>query len=271
MPNAELDDAYNNFKFIEGAEHYPEKWQSAAAAFRDVQRSAGLARLDFSYGNHSREKLDLFYPGGSPRGLVVFVHGGFWKSRSKLDWSHLARGSLERGYAVTIPGYVLCPEARISNITEQIRAAVECAAGQVPGPILLTGHSAGGHLVTRLCCPDAAPQPSTLSRIKRVVAISGLFDLRPLLDASMNSELCMDPAEADRESPALVADPHGIPCIAWVGGLERPAFIEQSRRISKKWRRMILHVEPGRHHFDVIEDLESRDSALMAALAEGNL
>ena len=89
-------------------------------------------------------------PEGRPKGLVVFVHGGFWKALDKSFWSHLARGSVESGYAVAMPSYTLCPTVRISEITREIAAAVERAAAMVEGPLFLTGHSAGGHLVTRM-------------------------------------------------------------------------------------------------------------------------
>ena len=200
---------------------------------------------------------------------MVFVHGGYWRAFGRKDWSHLAKGAVKEGYAVAVPSYTLCPAIRISGIARQIKTAVEHAASEVDGPIFLTGHSAGGHLVTRLCCEDTVLQRDVIDRIKRIVPISGLFDLRPLIKASMNEQLRLDRDEAERESPALCSKTAGIPITAWVGGLERPAFIVQSRAIASAWPETELRIEAGRHHFDVIEDLETPGSPLMRALLDG--
>ena len=85
-----------------------------------------------------------------PKGLVVFIHGGYWLRFDKSFWSHLATGAVEFGYAVAMPTYTLCPEIRISGIVGEIGAAIGKAAGLVDGPIFLTGHSAGGHLASRM-------------------------------------------------------------------------------------------------------------------------
>ena len=191
---------------------------------------------------------------------MVFVHGGYWRAFGRKDWSHLAKGAVDEGYAVAIPSYTLCPAIRISGITRQVKSAVEYVAREVGGPIFLTGHSAGGHLVARLCCEDTMLQMETVNRIERIVPISGLFDLRPLTSASMNEQLRLDRKEAERESPALCSKTAGIPVTAWVGGLERPAFIDQSRAIASAWKETEFRMEAGRHHFDVIDGLETPGS-----------
>src|SRR5690606_9529260 len=140
-------------------------------------------------------------PDATPRGLIIFIHGGFWRAFGREDWSHLAAGGLEHGWAVAMPSYTLAPKVRIARITDEIVAAVSAAADTVVGPMVLTGHSAGGHLAARLACTDIALPVA--ARILRVVPISPLADLRPLLAARINDDLGLDAAEAEAESPAL--------------------------------------------------------------------
>lgn len=256
------DDAFANGAYIAGAEGYPETWAAQAAAFR-----AGVqGELDLAYGAHPRERLDLFRPAGAARGLVVFVHGGYWLKFDKSFWSHLAAGPLARGWAVALPSYTLAPEASIPQITAQIGAAVGHAAGLVAGPVRLAGHSAGGHLVTRMICEDSPLAPELHSQIAGVVSISGLHDLRPLLATQMNDQLRLTPETAAAESPALHMPLAGSPVTAWVGGHERPEFLRQSALLREAWSRAGLSVrlviDGKRHHFDVIDALAQADSAL---------
>lgn len=258
----DMDDAYANGKYIPQAETYVPRWTQAAAAFRSRVRS----ELDVAYGDQPRERFDLFLPEGPPLGLMVFVHGGYWRAFEKSLWSHLAAGALARGWAVAMPGYTLAPEARVAAITRQIALAVAAAAGRVSGPIVLAGHSAGGHLVARMLCRDVALPGDVAARLLRVVPISPVTDLRPLLQTAINDDLRMDMAEATAESPALHKDIRDVPVTVWVGGAERPAFLDQAQWLADNWSNATRHIAPDRHHFDVIEGLEDKDSPLMATL-----
>lgn len=253
------DDAYDNRKHIPGAADFPPRWQTAAADFRQVLAQSGRARLGQRYGTASRQTFDLFLPENSPIGLVVFVHGGFWKAFDPSVWSHLAAGPLAHGHAVAVPSYTLAPEARIRVMTREIAAAIEQASTEVDGPIRLIGHSAGGHLVTRMLCRDVPLAADVRNRLAHVVSLSGLHDLRPFLSLSMNDILHLDAAEAVAESPALLAPVEGIPVTAWVGGEELPEFIRQTRLLPLIWGGLGIAAttveEPGRHHFDVIDGL----------------
>jgi acetyl esterase/lipase len=232
--------------------------------------AAGRLRAGILYGPHERNRFDLFLPTAPARGLVVFVHGGYWMMFDRSDWSHLARGPLEAGFAVAMPSYVLCPQARIAEITRQIGAAITAAAREVEGPIHLAGHSAGGHLVSRMACATTPLERPVLSRIRKTVSISGLHDLRPLALTSMNATLDIDADEALSESPALQAPAHGVDITFWVGGAERPEFVRQTLMMPDAWRkadaRVDTVVEDGRHHFDVIEGLLDPKHRLVTTL-----
>ena len=262
------DDAYDNRSHIPGAADYPGAWSEAAAAFR-----AARPREVLSYGGHPRQRIDLFQPDETARGLMVFVHGGYWREFDRGSWSHLASGALARGWAVAMPGYVLAPEARVGEISVAIGRAIAVAAARVAGPVRLSGHSAGGHLVTRQICAGSGLPGEVLERVERVVSISGLHDLRPLLRTAIYDDLRLDSGEAAAESPALLVPVEGARVHAWVGAAERPEFVRQSALLDNIWTglgaEMSLTVEPGLHHFNVIDGLCDPSSALVEALVGG--
>jgi acetyl esterase/lipase len=260
------DDAYSNAAHIPGGEEFPPRWAAHAAAYRAAAKGA---EIDLAYGGHPREVMDIIHPEGEARGLAVFVHGGYWMAFDKSSWSHLAEGARRRGWAVAVPSYVLAPEARISEMTGQIARAIGFAAARIPGPIRLSGHSAGGHLVSRMVCEGGQLDDRTAARIERVVSISGLHDLRPLLRTAMNATLGLTEAEARAESAALSAPRPGARITAWVGAAERPEFLRQSELLAEAWGDAAkLVVDPERHHFDVIDGLADPESALARTFAE---
>lgn len=261
------DDAFAITAHIPGAEALPEYWKQQAAAYRE-----GLPDMeqDIPYGSSERERFDLVWPEGEPRGLAVFVHGGYWmRDFDKSYWTHLTQGASDRGFAVCLPSYMLTPTARISQITTQVCAAIAVAAGRVAGPIHLAGHSAGGHLVTRMICADTRLPATVLGRIAHTLSISGVHDLRPLLHTQMNDTLHLDAAEAARES-AVLHRPFGTPRVtAWVGGGERPEFIRQARLLALMWDGLDadirLEIDGTEDHFTLLEGLRDAGSAITRA------
>lgn len=257
-----VDDAYANAPYIEGAEAYPGRWLDASRAWADAQGARHRAGLP--YGPGARHRFDLFQPEGAARGLVLFVHGGYWLKFDRSYWFHLSAGPLAHGWAVAMPSYDLCPDVRIADITTQITSAIGVAAGMVDGPVILAGHSAGGQLVSRMLEPGLL-DPAVATRLQRVMPISPVSDLRPLLRTSMNAELRLDATEAAAESPVLMVNRLGGPVTVWVGADERPAFLDQARWLAEAWG--VDHVvEKDKHHFDVIDGLADPDSAMIQTL-----
>ncbi|SFG97907.1 alpha/beta hydrolase [Sulfitobacter dubius] len=257
-----LDDAYANAAYIDGADGFPPRWEKEAEAFR--ANLGARAQLNVRYGPSDRQKFDFFQPEGVSRGTVVFVHGGYWKAFDKSYWSHLAAGPLARGYAVAMPSYDLCPDVRISEISTQIAAALTEVANRTQGAIVLSGHSAGGHLVARMTDPLLLGA-EVRDRITRIVPISPVADLTPLLQTEMNDTLRLDEAEAAAESPMNMTPPHGVDVTVWVGADERPVFLEQAENFARSWGAKQVVAE-GKHHFDVIDPLAEADSELTKAL-----
>lgn len=255
-----LDDAYANAAYIPGAERFPEMWQAEAEAFRKTALSAG----GIAYGPGERQAMDLFLPECTPKGLVVFVHGGYWLRFDRSYWSHLAQGTVANGWAVVMPSYDLCPSVGIPEITAQIAQAVTEAAERVDGPICLAGHSAGGHLVARMAMPGVLPE-AVAARLRHVMPISPVADLRPLMQTSMNADLGITEEIAAVESPVLGKPLPDLAVTVWVGGDERPAFLDQARWLAEAWG--CGHViSEGEHHFDVIAPLADATSEMVARL-----
>lgn len=254
----DLSDAYANATHIPGGEGFPARWAEAARAFREARPPQ-----DIAYGGGARERLHLFRPEGAARGLLVFVHGGYWMAFGREDFSHLAAGPLARGWAVALPSYPLCPEASVGGIVRAVARAVDRAAAEVSGPLRLAGHSAGGHVVARLAGGDVPLEAH--GRLERVVPVSPLSNLAPLRHTGMNATLRLSPEEAAAESPVLRPRPP-MPVTVWVGEGERPAFRDQALWLAQAWGAELV-VEPGRHHFNVIAGLEEPGSALSRAVA----
>lgn len=267
---SDWDDAYANGSNIARGDRWPEAWVKPAEAFRDALSASGRAKLDLAYGERPRNRMDLFFPEGSAKGLVVFVHGGYWLQLDKSFWSHLAAGAVANGYAVAMPSYTLCPEVRIGGIVEEVAAAISQAAQLVEGPLMLTGHSAGGHLVSRMITTTAPLSPQVQDRIRNVVSISGVHDLRPIMSTAMNEKLAIDEAEALSESPALLRPMRNARITCWVGGGERAEFLRQNTLLANIWTGLgaatAAVVEPDRHHFNVIDGLADGGHPLTRSL-----
>lgn len=260
------DDAFDNSGYVPEAAAMRDGWAELA---RDARANLN-GELDLPYGAHDREVFDLFRPEGQAKGLAVFVHGGYWRMLDKSYWSHLARGPLSHGWAVAIIQYPLAPDARIGQISQSVAAGISSAATQIGGPIRLIGHSAGGHLVSRMMCSEGPLDPSVTRRLGRVVSVSGVHDLRPLLLTKMNDDLRLDAEEAASESPALIRPNTTIPVTFWVGAKERPEFLRQTRLIAENWEMAGCRVETvydaEKNHFSVIDSLQDPKGALTQAL-----
>ncbi|MCZ4273254.1 alpha/beta hydrolase [Maritalea porphyrae] len=268
---SDWDDAYSNGAYIEGADEFPPRWAALAAQYRDEMSASGQAEIDLAYGKSERERLDLFLPTSAPKGLAVFVHGGYWMAFDKSTWSHLAKGAVDNGWAVAMPSYTLAPEAHLTRMSDQIAHAIEFCAQRVAGPIRLSGHSAGGHLVTRQICEKSPLKTSVQKRIEKVVSISGLHDLRPLMKTKMNEKLVLDEDEALDQSAALQRPVKYADLMCWVGGNERPEFLRQNKLLAQIWSGFGVltewHEEPSKHHFNVIDDLADKNSELVQQFA----
>ena len=266
LPPANPDDAYENRPYIPNADQHLATWPVDAAAFRGQHPDS---TINIAYGDDDRTAYDLFLPAGgidAARGVIAFIHGGYWVALSKDDFSHMAAGLLDRGWAVAVLGYRLAPQARITEITREIAAAITRLGEVGGGPLRLVGHSAGGHLVTRMMCQDVMLGGAALDRLDRVVSISGLHDLRPLRSLAKNDLWRLDDQEMIQESPVLQTPRQGIDLVCVAGAEERPEFIRQNALLPLAWQGLGV---PGQcqlladhNHFTIIETLTNPNSQL---------
>lgn len=269
MPITDWDDAYANAAYIPDGEKIAASWLDRAPAFREQRPPEAL-----SYGPSTRQIVDVFRPEGAALGLIFFVHGGYWLAFSGRDFSHLAEGPLAHGYAAALPSYTLAPNATIAEITAEVAQAITLAAASVDGPIVLTGHSAGGHLVSRMMCEGVLPD-DVAARVVHVVSISGVHDLRPLLNTRMQAPLQLTEANTISDSPALQRPRPGTRLTCVVGTEERPEFLRQNDLLANIWAGLgadtrSVHLD-GENHFSIIDGLSRPDSALMTlALDQGS-
>lgn len=260
---AEWDKAYHNTGVVSNTADILKDWEQSAPAFRQARR---LMTENMSYGTGTREKLDMFLPEISPpKGLMFFIHGGYWLKFDKSYFSHFAEGALLRGYAVAMPSYDLKPNVDMMTITSQIEQALMCAVEHVGGPVFICGHSAGGHLAAMLIRKENQLSQMVKDRIKRVMGISGVYDLAPLTHTTMNDEFRFSDTELLSQSPMLLDKMENPEFVSWVGSDELEEFIRHSECQAKAWNSQFISAK-GKNHFTVIDDLRDPTSAILQTL-----
>ncbi|WP_431302541.1 alpha/beta hydrolase [Sediminicoccus sp. BL-A-41-H5] len=237
----DLEAEYNNRARVPGHPAIIAGWIQDSAAFRAAHPPEVLA-----YGPGAREVMDLFLP-PEIRGVAMFFHGGYWQALDRSAVSHCAAGLLAQGVAVACPSYDLCPMVPLATIAAQAEAAALALHARLGRPMVVSGHSAGGHLAAHL----QARLPADV--VAAAVPISGLFWLEPLIPTSINTALGLDAASARALSPALLPSP-GRPIHAVVGGAESPEFLRQSAQFAALWGGT-SEALPGLDHFTVLDPL----------------
>ncbi|TIT80669.1 MAG: alpha/beta hydrolase [Mesorhizobium sp.] len=235
----------------ERADVYRRFDEASAAA-----RSSLTCRRNVAYGAHPREVFDLFAAGaGAP--LVLFVHGGYWQSLDKDRYSFVASSLVGRGFSVALPNYPLAPETRIEAIVARIGTCVPAILRTLTAPPafwIATGHSAGGHLAATL----AMRSPMVSVPLAACVPISGIFNVEPVVETSLNAALGLDGERAAGLSPIRWPVPH-CRLAAIVGTDETREFREQSQRFSSYWSGSGQHAElvpiHGKNHYTILCDL----------------
>jgi len=267
--SAYYDRQYNARAMIPDHARIFERWKT-----RSQEARARLpCRLDIPYGASPAEKLDIFPAEGKSEALLVFIHGGYWRSLDKSDFSYLAPAFNRRGVTLALPNYGLCPKVGIEDIVKQNLLAIAwlwhygVRYGVNPGRLYVAGHSAGGHLTAMMLAARWNTYMPVLpyNLVKGGLAISGVYDLEPLVHAPfVNQDLKLDQALARRLSPVTIPPGTTAPLYTAVGGDESDEFKRQSTLIARTWRYSFAGdiPMPGRNHLTVVEELANPDSAL---------
>jgi arylformamidase len=260
---ATLDAQLNNRLRVPAFAQHISRWQQDSALARQTQ----ACLLDVPYGLPQRsETLDIFPAGGTQQSVLVFIHGGYWRSLDKTDHSFVAPAFTQAGACVVVPNYALCPAVSIEQIVlQQVQALVWvyrhiAQYGGDPSRITVIGHSAGGHLAAMMLACQwqnlGADLPAQL--VRNALSLSGLHDLEPLMHSPyLQTDLRLTPAQVRRCSPAYFAAPQGQ-LTALCGAEESEEFRRQNRLIQQAWgKRCVAHCEEiaGGNHFSVLETL----------------
>lgn len=278
-----IDREYDNRARVPEHPAHIARWQTDALAYRQHTSAHGQAAFDLAYGDDPRQCLDLFGPdalteGQSHSPILLFIHGGYWRGLDKSFFSHLARGANAHGVTVAIPSYRLCPAVGINDIINDLRQAVRFIHARTGRSMAVSGHSAGGHLTACMLGTDwqalDANLPSTLTT--RGYALSGLFDLLPMIKTQMNSDFKLDEQEARCVSPAfwLLSDQLASRLVldAVVGGDESDEYFRQSALIADVWGQKGVSTRwkklPGMNHFTIVAPMSDPLSTMTARLVE---
>jgi arylformamidase len=250
-------------------------WARDAAAYREQALTRKRAEIGLRFGETARQTIDLFFAQSNvvDAPLAVFVHGGWWRSLEPASFSHLAAGLNAHGVNVAVAGYDLCPRVTIAKIVDEIRQACLFLWTRFRRRLLVYGHSAGGHLAGAMLATNwvawNGDVPAQL--VPAGFSISGVFDLLPLINVSLNQDLRLDAEEARRLSPALWRAPTGLVLDALVGALESSEFLRQSRLIADIWGEAGVSTRyeevAGANHFTVLAPLTDPTSPMVRRLA----
>ena len=267
MAGIDYEVEYNNRARVPESPAIMAGWARDAAAYR-----AEHAPRRIAYGPGARNTIDLF--SGDGRGpIVVFIHGGYWQALDGSSFSHCARGLNAHGIDVAVPSYDLCPQVTVETIIHQMRAAGRSLA-RLGRPLVTSGHSAGGHLAACLLATDWQLQDASLLKkpVIAAYAISGLFDLVPLVETSINKALGLDNATAKAASPLCWKAPAHGSLDAVVGEAESAEYHRQSRTMTEAWARAGLPTRHGAvadaNHFTAIAPLADPASDMVLRLKQ---
>jgi arylformamidase len=248
---------YNPRLTVANASEIIPEWRRRAIATRERMPP----HSDLKYGPHPRETIDLFRA-ENPRGTLVYIHGGYWRMLSKLETSWVAEHFLEQGISVALINYPLCPDVPLPHIRGSALHAFAYLYKDVlipaeRGTIVMSGHSAGGHLAALHLATDWRRFNLPENPLSGVISLSGIFDVAPLCHTSMNTDLRLTPALALPLNVIAAAILSRAKCVLAVGALESEEFHRQSHDLGRAWNTLapqLINV-PDANHYTIVDSL----------------
>ncbi|MHC2090423.1 alpha/beta hydrolase [Methylobacterium sp. CM6244] len=263
MDRETLSRAYDNTRAVADSAARLSGWRARSAAFRALHPHT----LDLAYGPAERNRIDLFRSGAEDAPLLVFIHGGYWIRNTRQDFACMAEGPSRHGLDVGLVGYTLAPEASLTEIAAEIRAALVFLRGLQEGRgrrrLVVSGWSAGGHLAAlAMAWPE----------VDAGLAISGVFDLEPIRHTELDDRLHLTDAEIEALSPIRQVPHSDKPLAIVCGSNELPELRRHSADYDRAWRcagnASTFAELPGHDHFSILDELIRPDGALTALAVE---
>ncbi len=273
---------YNNRLMIPDAEAYTVRGIARSGAVRARLRS----HLDVAYGPSARQRIDIFRAAQPDAPMLSFIHGGYWRSRDKTEFSYIAEPFVAAGITVVMPDYDLAPAVSVETIVKQMLAAHAWLYrhgreyGADPSRLFVAGHSAGGHLAAMMAAAKwedyTGDGPGTVGArlpanlVKGACALSGVFDLMPILHFSFNQAIGLDAASAKAMSPITYSPVLPVPVYTAVGALESDEFKRQCRVLAEYWPHCVRgHLEvAGSNHLGMPEALADPRNPLFRSVRD---
>lgn len=266
-----LSREYNNRELFPDHPRHFARWAETSAR----ARSTMTCYLDRAYGASPGETLDIFPARKGDGSALMFIHGGYWRSLDKRDFSYLAPAWVDAGVSLVVVNYDLCPAVSIERIVQQMLAASAWLYrhaeehGMDEDRLFVSGHSAGGHLAAMMLAALWPVVDRSLPKdlYKGAVAVSGVYDLRPLTQVDwVNGDLRLDEESALKVSPAYLPPATRAPLTLAVGALESSEFKRQNALLAQRWKPVLSAniALPGTDHFTVVDGLADPSNALFA-------
>jgi arylformamidase len=260
MRRAELDRAYAPSSMVASIDPFLRRYADESAVARAAHDRANLTT--HAYGAASEQTLDLFLPTAQPRGLLIFIHGGYWQALNKSDASFPASALTAAGFAYAAVNYTLAPHATMDGIVEENRQALAWLwlnrqrLGIDTAPFVLSGHSAGAHLAAMMLTTRWATRGINPAFVSGALLLGGIYDLEPIRLTSVNDAVRLDVASQTRNSPMLVSRTVTCPLVVAWAEHDTDEFKRQSRQLATHWGvpATATFEQPGVNHFDSLFD-----------------
>lgn len=251
----ELEREYTPASRVENIQTYLDEYARTGQISRQK-----IAHAKLKYDSHNDAWLWLA-ENAAPKKLIVFVHGGFWRRLSADDGTFLTPGWHDQGFSAASINYSLCPNESLETLISQISLAIDfLLQSHAPQDITLIGHSAGAQLVAMKLCNPKSP------KFGGAIMVSGIFDLEPIVNTSVNDAVRLNEQSARTLSPInLVASAANTPMAIIWGENETDEFKRQSQEFATAWSSINSHATAAqkefksRNHFDILHELTSRD------------
>jgi len=211
----------------------------------------------------NKHKLDVYFPKGE-KGypIVLFVHGGTWRSGDRKLYAPLGATLARTGVGTVIISYRLSPAVQHPEHVKDVARAFSWThanmaryGGNVE-QIFVSGHSAGGHLAALVATDESylKEEKRALTEIKGVIPISGVYQITPIkvFEAAFGS----DEDRLKKASPLTHVREKLPPFCLVYAEKELPFLDQMAEKMCKELQicrcDATVHKIPGRDHATII-------------------